>query len=66
MEDNYRRCAGMNVHKDVIEVCVLRPNGNGELSRRRFGTFTADLIKLRMWLVSLRVTEAAMESTGTY
>jgi len=66
MQQEYRRCAGMDVHKDVIEVCVLGPNGSGELTRRRFGTFTADLIQLRMWLVSLRVTDAAMESTGTY
>lgn len=67
MEAVYRRCAGLDIHKDIIEVCVLSPVGqSGPLHRRRFATFTHDLIRLRMWLVSLRVTEVAMESTGTY
>lgn len=67
MEAVYRRCAGLDIHKDIIEVCVLSPAGqSGPLQRRRFATFTHDLIRLRMWLVSLRVTEVAMESTGTY
>ena len=35
-------------------------------SDRRFGTFPSELIRLRMWLVSLRTTEAALESTGVY
>lgn len=67
MEAVYRRCAGLDVHKDVIEVCVLSPVGqSGPPLRRRFATFTHDLIRLRMWLVQLRVNEVAMESTGTY
>ena len=52
MEAVYRRCAGLDVHKDVIEVCVLPPAGqSGSPQRRRFATFTSDLIRLRMWLV---------------
>jgi transposase len=67
MEAVYRRCAGLDVHKDVIEVCVLPPAGqSGSPQRRRFATFTSDLIRLRMWLVSLKATEVAMESTGLY
>lgn len=67
MEAVYRRCAGLDVHKDVIEVCVLSPVGqSGPPQRRRFATFTHDLIRLRMWLVQLRVNEVALESTGTY
>src|SRR5262249_22838187 len=51
----------------IIEVCVLPPVGqSGSLQRRRFATFTSDLIRMRMWLVSLKTTDVAMESTGTY
>ena len=67
MERVYRRCAGLDVHKNRIEVCVLCPVGRNEPpKRKRFGTFRQDLIRLRMWLGSLRVTEVALESTSTY
>jgi transposase len=63
MEVVYPRCAGMDVHKKVVVVCAL-------LGRRRqtrsFGTTTGELRELRDWLVSLGVTQAAMESTGSY
>jgi hypothetical protein len=55
------RCA-----QAVIEVCVIAQAGNPvPPQRRRVATFTQDLIRLRIWQVSLRVTEGAMESTGT-
>lgn len=63
MEVVYERCAGMDVHKKIVVVCVL-------VGRRRqtrsFGTTTGELKELRDWLVSLDVTQAAMESTGSY
>jgi transposase len=50
-----------------VEVCVLCPVGQSDPPvRERFGTLKRDLIRLRMWLVSLKVTQVAMESTGTY
>jgi transposase len=53
----------MDVHKKVVVVCAL-------VKRRRlsrsFGTTTAELKELCDWLVSLGVTHAAMESTGSY
>ena len=68
MEENWRRCAGMDVHKDMIEVHVLAPDSEPKVKseRRTFRTFTGDLIQLRTWLVGMRVTEAGMESTGVY
>ena len=30
MEAMYRRCAGLDVHKDIVKVCVLPPVGQPE------------------------------------
>ena len=67
MNEVYRRCCGMDVHKDTIVVCVLPPAGKeGEAIRKTYGTFRNDLIRMRVWLKQLKVTEIAMESTGVY
>lgn len=66
-EKVYRRCCGMDVHKDTIVVCVLPPDGQaGILIRKTYGTFRNDLTRMRGWLKLLKVTEIAMESTGVY
>lgn len=68
MEPEYRRCCGIDVHKKSISVCVLPPVGNQTIpvKEERFRTFTRDLKRLRAWLLSCRVTEIVMESTGQY
>src|SRR3954447_10883894 len=67
MKEVYRRCCGMNVHKDSIVVCVLPPEGeSGKVIRKTYSSFRNDLIRLRVWLKQLRVSEIAMESTGVY
>ncbi len=67
MEQVYRRCCGVDVHKDSVVVCVLPAQGEeGRAVRKTYGTFRNDLIRLRVWLKQLKVTEAAMESTGVY
>ncbi len=69
MELMYRRCAGLDVHKKSISVCV-RIGGNGkkdvEIHEAVFGTFTRDLERLREWLKEHKVKQVAMESTGVY
>jgi transposase len=66
-EKVYRRCCGMDVHKDTIVVCVLAPDGQtGNANRKTYGTFRNDLTRMRGWLKLLKVTEIAMESTGVY
>src|SRR5450759_5574452 len=62
------RCAGLDVHKDTVVACVRAPDPQGgRLSEvRTFGTFTVELLALRDWLLSYRVTLVAMESTGVY
>lgn len=68
MQPEYRRCCGIDVHKKSVTVCVLPPDGvqGGEPKKRQFRTFTRDLIQLRAWLKSCRVTDVSMESTGQY
>lgn len=67
MEQAYRRCCGIDVHKKSISVCVLPPVGSqGPNKEEKFRTFTRDLKRLRAWLIHCRVTEVAMESTGQY
>jgi transposase len=67
MQEVFRRCCGLDVHKDTIVVAVLAPDGGeGRPVRKRYRTFRNDLIRMRVWLKQLRVTEIAMESTGVY
>ena len=63
VEVMYERCCGLDVHKKVIEACVLTGQ-KGE--RKSFGTTTSDLEKLAEWLKEHQVGVVAMESTGVY
>jgi len=65
----YRCCAGMDVHKESVSVCVrrrVRGNGKVETEEAVFGTFTQDLERLLQWLKERKVKQVAMESTGVY
>jgi len=61
--------AGIDVHKKVLMVVVLRAEAGqaqSDLQRGRFGATTSELNRLRLWLKEQRVTEAVMESTAQY
>jgi len=62
------RCAGADVHKKTVVVCVIIPGdqGDGGARRKPFGTMTVDFAALSDWLQSCGVTHLAMESTGEY
>lgn len=62
------RCAGIDVGKKVLAVCIMTGPLDQEprVERRRFGTFTADLESLRDWLKAEGITQVVMESTGSY
>ena len=65
----YRRCAGLEVHKKSISVCVrVRVNTSQEVEVHEavFGTFTRDLERLRDWLQGAQGETVAMEPTGVY
>ena len=68
MQILYPRCCGLDVHKASIAACILvyKDQGEPEIRRRTFSTFTKDLVRLKMWLSSSKVSQVALESTGVY
>src|SRR5207245_10479349 len=68
MEVVYPCCCGLDVHKKSITACVLwaEAKEKSRKEKRRFGTFTHDLLQLADWLGESGVTHVAMESTGVY
>lgn len=67
MEVLYPHCAGLDVHKDTVVVCV-RHMSDGVVRRevRSFKTTTAELLALSEWLASEGCTHVVMEATGVY
>ena len=61
-------CAGIDVGKKLIVVCVLKGPANGEAQAqiRKFGATNAVLQQMREWLVESGCTQVVMESTGEY
>jgi transposase len=61
-------CAGIDVGKKFLAVCVLMGPTNQKpfVEIRRFGTSVKELERLRAWLLETKCTEAVMESTGSY
>lgn len=68
MQVLYAKCAGLDVHKRTVVVCVLLTLADGQVIKHKqtFGTMTPDLLALADWLKGLGVTHGAMESTGPY
>ena len=68
MQVTYSCCAGIDVHKKMLVVCRVRPDGEGgwQHETRQFGTMTGALLELADWLQAGEVTHVAMESTGVY
>lgn len=57
------RCAGLDVHKDSVFAAA---RVEGKQTVEKFGTTSAELLRLGDWLVAQGVSIAAMESTGVY
>jgi transposase len=69
MENIFPCCAGLDVHKESVEVCVRRldlPTGRLQQQTRHWGTMTRDLVAMADWMAAQGVTHVAMESTGVY
>jgi transposase len=67
MEVLHRGCAGLDVHKDTVVVCVRIAEGSRvQRDVRTFATTTRALNALADWLSEHGCTHAAMESTGVY
>lgn len=58
---------GLDIHKEVIEACILRGiDDNPEIIRHTFGTTKPELQLLIEWLEENDCYTVAMESTGVY
>jgi transposase len=67
MEVIYKRCCGLDIHKEIVVACLLIREGGKVLKEiRTFLTMTVDLVVLHDWLKAHQVTHVAMESTGIY
>ncbi len=63
------RCAGIDLGKADMKVCVRTPGrraGTRHGEVRTFSTTTAGILAAREWLVEQKVTRVGMESTGSY
>lgn len=58
------RAAGIDIGAR-IQIAAVPPELSDD-SVRTFGSFTADIEAMVNWLVSVRITPVAMESTGVY
>lgn len=61
-------CCGLDVHKESVSACVIFPDKDGidQYDIKEFGTFTDELMRLRLWLLDHECPVVAMESTGIY
>jgi transposase len=68
MQVVYVCCAGLDVHKETVSVCISRCETDGKKRQqlRVYGTFIRDLLALADWLQENGVTHVAMEATGVY
>lgn len=65
----YRCCAGLDIHRDAVSVCIRRRvRGSAEVivEEQVFGTYTQELERLRSWLKQHKARQVALESTGVY
>jgi transposase len=68
MEILYTACAGLDVHKKTVKVCVLTQTLTGQSHKefRTYFTTTEELLKLSDWLKEQGCTHIAFEATGVY
>ena len=68
MDVVYPRCAGIDIGKADMKVCVRVPGADGRRRSevRTFSTMAAGVLEAYEWLEGLEVTLVAMEATGSY
>ncbi len=68
MEILYTNCAGLDVHKKTVKVCLLTRTSDGQPHKefRTYFTTTEELLKLGDWLKEQGCTHIAFEATGVY
>lgn len=63
--ERQRIVAGLDVHKDTVFLCIIGQD-EAKIFEKTYGTLTPELRQMCQDMVDRGVTEAAMESTGTY
>ena len=68
MKVEHNCCAGLDVHKRTVVVCVLEGAlGRAVVSQTKsFGTTTPELMEMIEWLKGCKAIHLAMEATGNY
>ena len=67
MEVIYPKACGVDVHKSFIVAVICDSTSiTPKYSRKRFSTFSNDLIRFRNWLIENDCSNVCMESTGKY
>jgi transposase len=68
MEILYTNCAGLDVHKQTVKVCLLTRTSDGQFHKefRTYLTTTEELLQLGDWLKAHECTHVAFEATGVY
>jgi transposase len=67
MEVLYPRCAGLDIHAELVVACARIAEGRKvQRELAEFGTSTRELLRLQEWLLERQITHVAMESTGVY
>ena len=64
MEVLYKRCCGIDIHKNMMVACIFTSVRKKEI--RQFSTMTEDILQLVSWLKETDCEMATMESTGSY
>jgi len=64
----YERCAGLDVHKKNVKVCLKTPGSDGRPSQevRTYATMTQTILEMGDWLKEQGCSHVALESTGVY
>lgn len=65
----YPRCAGIDIHKESMTVCMIvdRQDASApEYQKRKLATHQEGVRELKNWLEKYQVTDVGMESTGVY
>src|SRR5687767_1943642 len=62
------RCAGIDISKTALNVCVMCGPAADEPSveLQKFGTYASELDRMAAWLRENGCTHVVMESTGSY
>jgi endogenous inhibitor of DNA gyrase (YacG/DUF329 family) len=66
MQVLYPRCAGLDIHKDIIVACVRCASAPEHREVQSFCSTTKGLVALSDWLAVHRCSHVAKEATGIY